>query len=138
MLFRSNSQSRRGNKHVEDFLICYNAIKSHLDFTPDIQLWIEDDVVLMENFFSTLSSILAFRKPILSTSTWLDIKLYKTPRLRGYAWDFQPLTELVSTALLFAFVMNTIFLKVCSNTKFSARLLILFICFLITLKAISR
>ena len=63
-----NSQSRRGNKHVEDFLICYNAIKSQLDFTSDIQLWIEDDVVLMENFFQTLSSILALRNPGLSTT----------------------------------------------------------------------
>ena len=123
---------------MEDFLICYNAIKNQLEFTPDIQLWIEDDVVLMENFFPTLKSILALRKPGLSTTPWLDIKLYKTPRLRGYAWDFQPLTELVSTALLFAFVIDTIFLKVYSNKKFSARLLILFICFLITLKAISR
>ena len=36
------------------------------------------------------------------THPWLDIKLYLTPRLRGFAWDTLPLTELLATSGLLA------------------------------------
>ena len=40
---------------------------------------------------------LALHLPSL-TGPWLDIKLYLTPRLRGFAWDALPLTELLATS----------------------------------------
>ena len=130
-----NSKAR-GNKHIEDFLLCHEAIRQ--DYNPVHELWLEDDVVLMDDFFSTFQSILTFRKTTLSSLDWLDVKLYKTPRLRGYAWDIQPLTELVSMALLFTLILNTICYKCWSSNNAQARILTLFICLLITLKAISR
>ena len=131
-----NSMNKRGNKHIEDFLLCHEAVRSK--YNPQYELWLEDDVTLMEDFFSTFKSIMAFRKAILSSTAWLDVKLYKTPRLRGYAWDLQPLTELISMALLFSVVINQILYILWSSKKASARILTLFICILITLKAISR
>ena len=79
----------RGNKHVEDFIICYDAIKQMInEDKTNYQLWLEDDVELMNNFFTTLNSIMSFRRNILVSRSWLDLKLYFTPRLRGYRGSF--------------------------------------------------
>ena len=49
----------------------------------DLILWFEDDVVLMDKFFSTLTSILTHHTARLARDPWLDIKLYLIPGLRG-------------------------------------------------------
>ena len=51
--------------------------------SADLILWFEDDVVLMDKFFPTLTSILTHHKARLARDPWLDIKLYLIPGLRG-------------------------------------------------------
>ena len=58
-------------------------MEQQLGSDVDHLLWLEDDVILMENFFSTLSSILAHQRDRLTSVPWLDLKLYLNPRLRG-------------------------------------------------------
>ena len=50
----------------------------------DLILWFEDDVVLMDKFFPTLTSILTHHSARLARGPWLDIKLYLIPGLRGF------------------------------------------------------
>ena len=49
----------------------------------DLILWFEDDVVLMDKFFPSLTSILTHHTARLARQPWLDIKLYLIPALRG-------------------------------------------------------
>ena len=109
----------------------------------DLLLWFEDDVVLMENFFPTLTSILTHHTGRLARAPWLDIKLYLIPGLRGYAWDPQPLLELISTTALITMILhptlNRIFLSTLDRRRsWLARLIVLFILVLLTLESISR
>ena len=67
-----------------DFITCHGAVEAAINKSVETIIWLEDDVVLMDNFFSTLFSLLNFRKSRLQSITWLDIKLYAPPRLRGY------------------------------------------------------
>ena len=67
-----------------DFLTCHGAVEAVINKSVETIIWLEDDVVLMEHFFSTLFSLLNFRRSKLQSKTWLDIKLYAPPRLRGY------------------------------------------------------
>ena len=67
-----------------DFITCHGAVEAVINKSVETIIWLEDDVVLMEHFFSTLFSLLNFRKSRLQSITWLDIKLYAPPRLRGY------------------------------------------------------
>ena len=67
-----------------DFLTCHGAVEAVINKSVETIVWLEDDVVLMEHFFSTLFSLLNFRRSRLQSITWLDIKLYAPPRLRGY------------------------------------------------------
>ena len=67
-----------------DFLTCHGAVEAVINKSVETIIWLEDDVVLMEHFFSTLFSLLNFRRSRLQSITWLDIKLYAPPRLRGY------------------------------------------------------
>ena len=76
-------QRIKEQKIVQDFIICHDEVEQQLDSDVDHLLWLEDDVILMENFFSTLSSILAYHRDKLTTVPWLDLKLYLNPRLRG-------------------------------------------------------
>ena len=75
-----------------DFLTCHGAVEAVINKSVETIIWLEDDVVLMEHFFSTLFSLLNFRRSRLQSMTWLDIKLYAPPRLRGY-WLYVLLTE---------------------------------------------
>ena len=108
----------------------------------ELILWLEDDVVLMENFFPTLTSILDHHTEKLARAPWLDIKLYLIPGLRGYAWDPQPLLELISTTALITLILhptfNRIFLFTDRRRSWLARLIVLFILVLLTLQSISR
>ena len=68
---------------VEDFIICHDELEKHLGPHVDTLLWLEDDLVLMDNFFPSLTSIMTHGRGRLSRAPWLDIKLYLHPRLRG-------------------------------------------------------
>ena len=70
-------------KIVKDFVLCHDAIENEINVDVKYLLWLEDDVILMKDFFSTLSSIITFREKTLQSQRWLDIKLYLNPRLRG-------------------------------------------------------
>ena len=63
-------------------------------------LVLEDDVILMKDFFSTLLSSISLHRHRLSSAPWLDIKLYKLARLRGWAWDWILLTQLAAYSAL--------------------------------------
>ena len=43
---------------VEDFIICHDELEKHLGPHVDTLLWLEDDLVLMDNFFPSLTSIM--------------------------------------------------------------------------------
>ena len=77
------NQKDKEKKIVKDFVLCYEAIENKINEDVKHLLWLEDDVILMEDFFSTLSSIMTFREILLQSQKWLDIKLYLNPRLRG-------------------------------------------------------
>ena len=68
---------------VEDFILCHDELETHLGPEVETILWLEDDVVLMDNFFPTLTSIMTHDRERLSRVPWLDLKLYLSPRLRG-------------------------------------------------------
>lgn len=79
----ASNQKDKEQKIVRDFILCHAAIENEISEDVKYLLWLEDDVILMEDFFSTLSSIMTFRKLLLQSQKWLDIKLYLNPRLRG-------------------------------------------------------
>ena len=80
----AEEKKRKGEKKQnDDFLFCHGAVEAVISESVDSILWLEDDVVLMDNFFSTLYSLLNFRRSRLQSEAWLDIKLYALPRLRG-------------------------------------------------------
>ena len=79
----ASNQKDKEKKIVQDFVLCHEAIENEINEDVKHLLWLEDDVILMEDFFSTLSSIMTFRKMLLQSQKWLDIKLYLNPRLRG-------------------------------------------------------
>ena len=76
--------ARVEKKLNHDFIICHGAVEAVINKSVETIIWLEDDVVLMDNFFSTLFSLLNFRRSKLQSITWLDLKLYAPPRLRGY------------------------------------------------------
>ena len=76
--------ARVEKKLNHDFITCHGAVEAVINKSVETIIWLEDDVVLMDNFFPTLSSLLNFRRSKLQSITWLDIKLYAPPRLRGY------------------------------------------------------
>ena len=80
----AEEKKRKGEKKQnDDFLFCHGAVEAVISESVETVLWLEDDVVLMDNFFSTLYSLLNFRRSRLQSAAWLDIKLYALPRLRG-------------------------------------------------------
>ena len=81
--YKTEMKKRAERKHNNDFLICHDAVEKEIGSNVQTILWLEDDVVLMDNFFSTINSILEFRRTRLRSSTWLDIKLYNFPKWRG-------------------------------------------------------
>ena len=81
--YKTEMKKRAERKHNNDFLICHDAVEKEIGSNVQTILWLEDDVVLMDNFFSTLYSLLNFRRSRLQSEAWLDIKLYALPRLRG-------------------------------------------------------
>ena len=136
---RCAAKDNKEAQYVADFLVCHDSVQSYIEdggLKPDFFLWMEDDVILMENFFATLQSALSFQKEKLYKNPWLDIKLYLTPRLRGYAWDVIPILELVSTSALISTLLE---LFISRKLKILAiRYFVLLVLVHLTLLAISR
>ena len=85
---KASEEKDKEKKIVKDFVLCHEAIENEINVDIKYLLWLEDDVILMKDFFSTLSSIMTFRKMTLQSQKWLDIKLYLMPRLRGNQLTF--------------------------------------------------
>ena len=68
---------------MTDFILCHDELEKMMGDSADLILWFEDDVVLMDKFFPTLTSIMTHNTARLSRDPWLDIKLYLIPGLRG-------------------------------------------------------
>ena len=133
-------KEEREQKYIHDFVVCHQEVEDYLGSQVKYLLVIEDDVMLMPSFFSTLSSILTFYTAKMASSPWLDLKLYLTPRLRGYAWDTEPMIELLATSGLISILSELILrqagLRMPRNGP--ARHLLLYSLVLVTLLAISR
>ena len=65
-------------------------------------LVLEDDALIVEDFFATLSSIIQFHLPSYQQEDWLDIKLYSPPKWAGFGLDCLPAIELVAESGLLA------------------------------------
>ena len=68
----------------------------------DILLVLEDDALIVQNFFTILYSILEFHLPSYQLDEWLDIKLYTPPKWSGFGLDFLPVLDLVASSGLIA------------------------------------
>ena len=84
-------------KAKRDLVFCSNQLEKMLPKSVEHILILEEDAVLMEDFFSTLLAWMSFHSDRLQSEPWLDIKLYLNLRLRGWAWDPLPLVELLGT-----------------------------------------
>merc|ERR1712142_598300 len=134
------TEENKEQKYIHDFSVCLKEADEEFESDVDYILILEDDVMVMPDIFSTLSSIIAYNTEKLSSSPWLDIKLYKPPRLRGFAWDTQPLIELLATSCIIALLVDLAFrllgMRIPRNTLH--RYLILYSMAMLTLLAISR
>ena len=89
-----DKQRQPRQKQKTDFIGCVARVLA-LQPDADLLLVLEDDALILEEFFPTLSSILMFHMPFYQKDSWLDIKLYTPPKWSGFGLDFQPLLELV-------------------------------------------
>ena len=98
-----------GNRKAkQDFVFCVDQMHQTLPQDVEHILILEDDTLVMQGFFSTLSTWMTFHQERLEAEPWLDIKLYLNPRLRGWAWDPLPLVELLSSTSFLAIVLHVI------------------------------
>ena len=95
-------------KAKKDLVFCSNKLEKMLPKSVEHILILEEDAVLMDNFFSTLLAWMSFHSERLQSEPWLDIKLYLNPRLRGWAWDPLPLVELLASTSLFTLISHII------------------------------
>ena len=95
-------------KAKRDLVFCSNQLEKMLPKSVEHILILEEDAVLMEDFFSTLLSWMSFHSERLQSEPWLEIKLYLNPRLRGWAWDPLPLVELLASTSLLTWISHTI------------------------------
>ena len=89
-----DNQRQTRQKEKTDFIGCVARVLA-LHPGTDLLLVLEDDALILEDFFPTLSSILMSPMPFYQQDSWLDIKLYTPPKWSGFGLDFQPLLELV-------------------------------------------
>ena len=68
-------------KAKRDLVFCSNQLEKMLPKSVEHILILEEDAVLMEDFFSTLLSWMSFHSERLQSEPWLDIKLFLNPRL---------------------------------------------------------
>ena len=98
-----------GNRKAKrDFVFCAGRMDEMLPKDVKHILILEDDALVMQGIFSTLSAWMTFHKERLGAEPWLDIKLYLNPRLRGWAWNQLPLVELLSSTTLLSIVLHVI------------------------------
>ena len=95
-------------KAKRDLVFCSNQLEKMLPKSVEHILILEEDAVLMEDFFSTLLTWMSFHSERLQSEPWLDIKLYLNPRLRGWAWDPLPLVELLASTSLLTWISHNI------------------------------
>ena len=95
-------------KAKRDLVFCSNQLEKMLPKSVEHILILEEDAVLMEDFFSTLLAWMSFHSERLQSEPWLEIKLYLNPRLRGWAWDPLPLVELLASTSLLTWISHTI------------------------------
>ena len=94
----------------------------HQTLPQDVEhiLILEDDTLVMQGFFSILSTWMTFHQERLEAEPWLDIKLYLNPRLRGWAWDPLPLVELLSSTSFLAIVLHVILAGLRETRQFNS------------------
>ena len=98
-----------GNRKAKrDFVFCADRMDEMLPKDVKHILILEDDTLMMEGFFSTLSAWMTFHQERLEAEPWFDIKLYLNPRLRGWALDQLPLVELLSSTSLLSLFLHAI------------------------------
>ena len=98
-----------GNRKAKrDFVFCADRMDEMLPKHVEHILILEDDALVMQGIFDTLSAWMTFHQERLEAEPWLDIKLYLNPRLRGWAWDQHPLVELLSSTTLLSVVLHVI------------------------------
>ena len=104
LTLRPNTTSTQppGNRRAKEDLASCVALADQA-LAPEVThvLVLEDDVEVMEGLFPTLAAWMTYHRGTLA-APWLDIKLYASPRLRGWAWDPAPLVELLATSALLA------------------------------------
>jgi hypothetical protein len=91
-------------KEKFDFVGCVTRMFS--EYLPssdsDLLLVLEDDALIVEDFFPTLSSILQTHLPSYQQEEWLDIKLYTPPKWSGFGLELLPAIDLVAYSGLIA------------------------------------
>ena len=130
-----------GNRKAKrDFVFCADRVDEMLPNDVEHILILEDDALVMQGIFSTLSSWMTFHQERLQAEPWLDIKLYLNPRLRGWAWNRLPLVELLSTTSLLSILLHVILtgLQKTGTHKAWASLFILWLAILAALLLLGR
>ena len=98
-----------GNRKAKrDFVFCADRMDEMLPKDVEHILILEDDMLVMEGIFSTLSAWMTYHQERLQAEAWLDIKLYLNPRLCGWAWNRLPLVELLSSTSLLSTILHVI------------------------------
>ena len=97
-------------KANRDFVFCARQLEIEIWNNNAVKhiLILEDDAVVMDGFFPTLSAWMTFHKERLQSEPWLDLKLYLNPSLRGWAWELPILVELFAVTLLLTLVIQAI------------------------------
>ena len=137
------SQLPPGNRKAKrDFVFCAGRMDEMLPKDVEHILILEDDTLVMQGIFSTLSAWMTFHQERLEAEPWLDIKLYLNPRLRGWAWNQLPLVELLSSTTLLSIVLNVILVSLLNQKAGKAKawvsLVILWMAILAALLLVGR
>ena len=101
-LHQNTTGGNRRQKEKSDFIGCVTRMLAEYPPVSDLLLVLEDDALIVQDFFTILSSILEFHLPSYQLDDWLDIKLYTPPKWSGFGLDFLPLLDLVASSGLIA------------------------------------
>jgi hypothetical protein len=95
-------------REKEDLTWCLKQLRHSCPQARHI-LILEDDAVIKDDFFTRLRFLLELiERQHYGAATWLDLKLYSQPRLQGFAWDAQPLIELIAYSAIFGWIMEVL------------------------------
>ena len=101
-LDQNKTGGNRRQKEKSDFIGCVTRMVAEYPPVSDILLVLEDDALIVQNFFTILSSILEFHLHSYTLDEWLDIKLYTPPKWSEFGLDFLTLLDLVASSGLIA------------------------------------